>query len=91
MILTCSWFSAVLQLYKTDVFQETVMNGNDAIFKCGIPSHVADFISVSSWVDSEGGQLGSLNKKISGKHCIAHSWGFTKFQNSVKLFCLLLV
>ena len=44
------------------------MIGNDAIFKCEIPSHVADFVSVTSWVDSEGGQLGDINHKISGKH-----------------------
>ena len=46
------------------------MIGNDAIFKCLISSHVADFVSVTSWVDSEGGQLGSLKDKITGKHCI---------------------
>ena len=37
------WFAAILQLFETDVYKETVMNGNDAIFKCEIPSHVADF------------------------------------------------
>ena len=47
---------------------EKVMIGNDALFKCQISSHVADFVSVTSWVDSEGGQLGVINDKVPGKH-----------------------
>jgi hypothetical protein len=30
------------------------MLGNDLLFKCGIPSYVADSVSVVSWIDSEG-------------------------------------
>ena len=33
------------------------MLGNDAIFKCSVPSFVADFVSAESWVDSEGGDF----------------------------------
>lgn len=34
------------------------MVGNDAIFKCSIPSFVTDFVSVESWIDSEANNLG---------------------------------
>ena len=47
-------FSAVAQLYVTDVSQEYVMVGNDAILKCNVPSFVADFVSIVSWIDGEG-------------------------------------
>ena len=34
------------------------MVGNDAIFKCSIPSFVTDFVFVESWIDSEANDLG---------------------------------
>ena len=34
--------------------EEYIILGNDAIVKCNVPSFVADFVSVESWVDSEG-------------------------------------
>ncbi len=43
----------VSQSYATHVNQEYVITGNDVLFKCGIPSHVADFIEVLGWEDSE--------------------------------------
>jgi hypothetical protein len=42
-----------------DIFRESVIVGNDAIFKCSAPSFVSDFVSVDSWVDSEGNVLNS--------------------------------
>ena len=30
--------------------------GNDVLLKCVIPSLEADFVSVESWIDSEGNQ-----------------------------------
>lgn len=33
---------------------EYVIRGNSAILKCSVPSFVADFITVESWVTSEG-------------------------------------
>ncbi len=47
-------FPVVSQSYDTNVNQQYVINGNDVIFKCDVPSFVADFVSVSGWVDSEG-------------------------------------
>ena len=34
--------------------EESVILGNDVIFKCNIQSYVADFVQVISWIDSEG-------------------------------------
>lgn len=33
---------------------EYVIRGNTAVLKCNIPSFVADFVKVESWVGSEG-------------------------------------
>ena len=43
----------VSQDYQTDAFRENVILGNDVIFKCDVPSFVADFISVEAWIDNE--------------------------------------
>ena len=40
--------------FVIDVFKETVIKGNDVLFKCQVPSFVADFVQVQSWQDSEG-------------------------------------
>lgn len=32
---------------------ENVLKGNAAIFKCHIPSYVADFVFVSSWLSDD--------------------------------------
>ena len=47
------------QHFEVDIFRENVMVGNDAIFKCSVPSFVTDFVTVDSWVDSEGNALSS--------------------------------
>ena len=47
-------FSAVVQKYDATVSREDILLSNDVLFKCGIPSFVADFVSVVGWADSEG-------------------------------------
>ena len=47
------------QVYDSHTFHETVIHGNDAIFKCSIPSFVSDFVAVLGWVDSQGLELGN--------------------------------
>ena len=47
-------FSAVVQKYDATVSREDILLNNDVLFKCGIPSFVADFVSVVGWADSEG-------------------------------------
>lgn len=46
--------SVVSQFYQTEVNNEHVIRGNSAIIKCVIPSFVADFVSVASWVTDDG-------------------------------------
>jgi hypothetical protein len=45
----------VNQFYDPEILgKEYVMRGNAAILKCTIPSFVADFVSVTAWIDEEG-------------------------------------
>ncbi|XP_050054033.1 cell adhesion molecule DSCAML1 isoform X3 [Aphis gossypii] len=45
----------VNQNYESELMPtEYVIRGNSAILKCSVPSFVADFITVESWVTSEG-------------------------------------
>ena len=52
-------FSVTSQHFQVDIFREVVIVGNDAIFKCSVPSFVSDFVQVDSWVDSEGNNFDS--------------------------------
>ena len=47
-------FSAVVQNFDATVSREDILLSNDVLFKCSIPSFVADFVTVDGWVDSEG-------------------------------------
>ena len=47
------------QRFEIDILRESVIVGNDAIFKCSIPSFVSDFVFVETWIDSEANILGS--------------------------------
>jgi hypothetical protein len=59
------------QRYETDILRESVILGNEALFKCSIPSFVADFVSVVSWEDSENNswQSGRLFGNFSRIKC----------------------
>lgn len=46
--------SVVNQLYEAEILTEYVIRGNAAVLKCSIPSFVADFVKVESWIDEEG-------------------------------------
>ena len=56
----------ILQGYQTEISNEHVILGNDAIFKCSIPSFVSDFVSVHAWVDNEANSY-EINTSI-GKY-----------------------
>ena len=43
----------VTQDYEMDLLKAFVINGNDALLKCEIPSFVADFVTIDSWIDNE--------------------------------------
>lgn len=44
----------VAQSYAVSLMEEYVLRGNAAILKCHIPSFVADYVAVVSWIESEG-------------------------------------
>lgn len=44
----------VNQLYEAEIMTEYVIRGNAAVLKCSIPSFVADFVKIESWIDEEG-------------------------------------
>lgn len=44
----------VNQIYDSEIIKEYVIRGNAAVLKCSIPSFVADFVYVDSWIDEEG-------------------------------------
>ena len=48
-----SIFLAVNQEYSTKAEDEYVIQGNDVLVKCKIPSFVADFVSVVGWIDDK--------------------------------------
>lgn len=62
--------TVVPQKYSVNVMDEAVLKGNSGILKCHIPSFVADFIQVLSWVDDENREIYSDYDgvaKITGK------------------------
>lgn len=45
----------VNQFYDAEIIaKEYVIRGNAGVLKCSIPSFVADFVYVESWIDEEG-------------------------------------
>ncbi|CAB3223434.1 unnamed protein product [Arctia plantaginis] len=44
----------VSQIYTVNLLEESVLRGNAAIFKCHISTFVTEYVSVSSWIISEG-------------------------------------
>lgn len=52
----CFRFSVVSQSYTVNLVEENVLRGNAAIIKCLIPSFVTEYVSVASWIISEGDQ-----------------------------------
>ena len=42
----------VAQDYQTELVSEHVILGNDALFKCLIPSFVSDFVAIEAWLDN---------------------------------------
>ena len=46
-------FSVASQDYRIGSEEEYVIDGNDALLKCKIPSFVADFVHVVNWEDDK--------------------------------------
>ena len=52
--MCCYCCAVVSQPYVTETHNTYVISGNSALFKCEIPSFVADFVSVEGWVGGDG-------------------------------------
>ena len=56
----CRFFiSVTAQRYEINILPESIIVGNDALFKCAIPSFVSDFVYVDTWIDSEANSVKS--------------------------------
>jgi len=64
----------VNQEYEAQVYDVFVIKGNAAVFKCNIPSFVADHVEITSWEDSKGGRY--LPETSYGKN---NRWKLTPF------------
>lgn len=53
--------SVVSQAYAVNLLEEYVLRGNAAIVKCHIPSFVAEYVGVVSWIISEGEETIEIN------------------------------
>nr|XP_044249294.1 Down syndrome cell adhesion molecule-like protein Dscam2 isoform X3 [Drosophila takahashii] len=64
--------AVVNQFYEAEIMTEYVIRGNAAVLKCSIPSFVADFVRVESWIDDEGNVL-SFSDNYDGKYLVLPS------------------
>ncbi|KAK7868985.1 hypothetical protein R5R35_013907 [Gryllus longicercus] len=65
--------AVVTQRYEVNVMDEHVLRGNTAIIKCHIPSFVADFVSVFSWLENEHMEIFLEPSKYDGKYLVLPS------------------
>ena len=69
-------FLVATQSYNTGSHEEYVIMGNDVLVKCTIPSFLADFLTITGWIDSEGHEFladsnyGKFNKYVHDLNCI---------------------
>lgn len=62
---------------------ESILRGNSAILKCHIPSFVADFIVVDSWVEDEEREIyPQADVRASGKPLAISSLSLVSFASS---------
>lgn len=54
-------FPVVIQPYEADAHNMYAIRGNSVVVKCEVPSFVADFVSVVSWVDSDNNNYDPTN------------------------------
>lgn len=74
----------VAQFYVTEAENEYVIRGNSAVMKCKIPSFVADFVSVESWLADDGRThtYSTTSHNYGNGQCCNWYWGYsTLFQS----------
>ena len=75
------FISVTAQRYEINILPESIIVGNDALFKCAIPSFVSDFVSVDAWIDSESN---SVKSQFDGIRCFLVTDNMTDDTDSVK-------
>lgn len=63
----------VNQYYQTGSEDEYIIRGNSAILKCKIPSFIADFVFVETWLDSDGNEYHYHEDESSGECALGSS------------------
>ncbi|KAI5642678.1 immunoglobulin domain-containing protein [Phthorimaea operculella] len=66
----------VSQAYTVNLMEENVLRGNAAIVKCHIPSFVTEYVTVSSWIVSEG-DIEELEIKVDNSTNLVVSQSYT--------------
>lgn len=83
--------SVVNQYYEAILYDMFVIKGNTAIFKCIVPSFVADYVSVVSWEDTDGDKYSitpNTNFGINFYHCSSYAYVIISFFFNPFSFCL---
>ncbi|XP_058460355.1 cell adhesion molecule Dscam2 isoform X7 [Malaya genurostris] len=66
--------AVVNQYYQTGCEDEYIIRGNSAILKCKIPSFIADFVFVETWLDSDGNEYRyHMDESSDGKYMVLPS------------------
>ncbi|RZC32102.1 I-set domain containing protein, partial [Asbolus verrucosus] len=63
----------VNQFYKAEILTEYVIRGNTAVLKCSIPSFVADFVFVESWIDDAGNVMKASNDYVVAQYYVTEA------------------
>lgn len=45
-----AFVTVVKQKYEVQVYDEYVISGNTAVLRCQVPSYVAEYVMVTSWI-----------------------------------------
>lgn len=75
----------VAQYFEVQVYDQFAIRGNAAIFKCQVPSFVADHVDVVGWIDSNGGsyvadEQSYGSQKWKDARCIVFLFFFCKLE-----------
>ncbi|XP_076374910.1 Down syndrome cell adhesion molecule 1 isoform X2 [Megalopta genalis] len=65
--------AVVGQYFEVQVYDQFAIRGNAAIFKCQVPSFVADHVDVVGWIDSNGGSYVADGQSYDGKYLVLPS------------------
>jgi hypothetical protein len=59
--------AVVQQKYEVQVYDEYVISGNTAVLRCQVPSYVAEYVMVTSWI--QDGSVNIYPNTDTGQYC----------------------